>query len=113
MTTYRIGRNYGRCLAESITLVHWDPNGIKESLQLNIEQGTAADEEIELTSEYLTYFAEKDTIEQVKQWFFESLETLPFIIPLLIICISQAKSPVEQHFRYSTLFFYSFLYIFS
>ena len=59
-----VDADHGTGLGEAVTLVHGDANGIEESLQLNVQQCPAADEEFHISAKGLSHFAEDNHIEK-------------------------------------------------
>ncbi len=80
-------RYHRRRLGQSVALEHRDSDGVEKSLQFDVEQRSAADEELESAAEILAYFPEEDFVEKHGErllQFAQALSTIPAVAVIVV-----------------------------
>ena len=99
----RVGRDDGRRLRKAVSLEHRDADGVEETLQLGIEQRTAADKELQAAAEGLADLAEEHQVEELDRG--PEHETPPpaAAVAVLIVAVGRPKRQLEEPLRGETL----------
>ena len=99
----RVGRDDGRRLRESVSLKHRDADGVEEALELRIEQGAPADEELHAAAERLADLAEQQGVEDADHRGEQDPPSAAPAVSVLIVDIGRAERQAEEPLRETAL----------
>jgi len=98
-----IGGDDGSGLAEAVALEHRDTDGVEEALQLDIEEGAAADEEFEPSAEILAHFFKEDLVVEQQQRFVDGAPAPAAVQAEAVVGIGRLEGLVEERFHLCAL----------
>lgn len=87
-----VGRDDGRRFRKAVTLVHRDADGVEETLQLGVEQRSAADEELHPTAESLAHLPENRHVEEPDHGPQQHAPTASRTVAVAVIGIGRAEA---------------------
>ena len=106
-----IGRDNRRGLGKSVALVHRDTYGVIIPLKVDVEKGSASDEEFHLSSESLAHALENQLVEQRKERLLPELGDASLVVALLIVGYCHVEGEMIQFLHLGPLGLYSSLYV--
>ncbi len=91
-----VGGDDGGGLGQSVALEHGDAEGVEEALELDVEQGPAADEELEAAAEVLPDLGEQELVVKGQERFLQLFQAEAAVPALGVVVVGQGQGPLEE-----------------
>ena len=91
-----VGRDDRRGLGQPVALEHGNAQGVEEPLELDVEQGPAADEELETAAEILPDLAEDELVVEGIEGLLQSLQAAALVPSLGVVVDGELQGLAEE-----------------